>query len=125
MNKCIYPFVDNADRPIIKFMGMDTLIDSGAEISVFNALQAVFELIFPFRSKQTYTIKGFGGDCSGTAYSVSRIEDDKIIMENVPVFVPEAAMNDKYKLILATPAFRASGINVSLDHVHDTVSFDW
>ncbi len=105
MNEISFELDETKDRPVIKVMSLDALIDTGAEISVCNLSPAVFELITEYKEKTPYTIKGFGGECSGTKYILRNFSVGELKFQDVPFFIPDEPMDDKYKFILAAPLF--------------------
>ena len=106
MKDIYFELDETKDRPIITVMSLDALIDTGAEISVCNLSPAVFELITDYKEKTKYSIKGFGGECTGTKYILRSFNIGELQFRDVPFFVPDEPMEDKYKFILAAPLFQ-------------------
>lgn len=71
-------------RPVIKIMSLDAMIDTGAEISVCNLPENVFELIFEYESKEAFSIYGFGRECEGTKYIIRKLEIGEMVFTDVP-----------------------------------------
>ena len=82
-------------RPVVEFMGLNALIDSGADISVCNLTANVFELIFEYESKTRSHITGFGGKCEGYGYLVKKINVGTETFYDVPFFVPDVVTSEE------------------------------
>ena len=93
-------------KPAFDFMGLTALLDTGAEISVCNLSQAVFEQIFMnnFMNKEEYFINGFGGKSKGVKYTILTLVVGDMTFTQVPIFVPDTPTT-KYKFIIAGTLF--------------------
>ena len=106
MNEIILNLDQNNDRPIIQIMHLDALIDTGAEISVCNLSAEIFEILFEYKSKSPDVIRGYGGLCHGQKYIIRELNISSLSFKDVPMFVPDEPMDDKYKFIIASPLFK-------------------
>ena len=117
MKKIVLPLSENSKRPVITVMGLEALVDTGAELSVFNMSSNVFERLFEYKDKSKSGVTGYGGECYGTKYIVKTLKiGNEITLSDVPFFVPDTPTTE-HILVLAATAFEGTIYEIdTLEH---------
>lgn len=105
MKEFSIPLKKNYERPVIELYNLPALIDTGAVTPVFSIFPTIFEKYFDSKLiLENGSISGFGGQETGSVYSIKNFQVGELIFNDFEVFVPREP-KVKFPFLLSATLF--------------------
>ncbi len=116
------PLINIYTRPILKLYSINVLIDSGAELPIFDIEEnTIINAFGGIPLDGDCSVSGIGGTQSARIYRIKEFRIGKMLYRNIPVI--RAAINDPNVNVLLGSSMFGGGVKYLVNSADSTIRF--